>query len=489
MITSFKTKMIAAILISTIVAVCAVGSMSIITANKILREKSEATLQLTCEQTGMKMNQVISGIRWSVDILNKRALNSGIDMKQFRSSDAYVREYTDRMASIVRTMAESTPGCLAVYIRYNPEIASPTSGLFLVWTPEQRQFVQQPPTDLSLYAKTDKEHVGWFYEAVEARHPVWMLPYENKNISTYMVSYVAPLEVGGQNIGIVGMDIDYSYIQNMVQDISVYSSGYAFLTYGNMVMEHHSYPAYTQISDVLGEDSQIYRTIMETQSRRGEYIYEGKKKSFAWTQLDNGMRLFICAPTSEIYEDSRNLTIEIILVSILLLLVIVSISNYTINHMMKLANNDELTGIGNRKYFLQSFRNRQLLGDSYYSLFLLDIDHFKQVNDQYGHNNGDLALCDLAEALRTVLGRDALFARWGGDEFIGALESENAERRLQELLAYVRKLQDRPYGPITISIGLQQIKPDMNFMDITKGADAALYQSKAEGRDRLTIYT
>ena len=192
MITSFKTKMIAAILISTIVAVCAVGSMSIITANKILREKSEATLQLTCEQTGMKMNQVISGIRWSVDILNKRALNSGIDMKQFRSSDAYVREYTDRMASIVRTMAESTPGCLAVYIRYNPEIASPTSGLFLVWTPEQRQFVQQPPTDLSLYAKTDKEHVGWFYEAVEARHPVWMLPYENKNISTYMVSYVAP---------------------------------------------------------------------------------------------------------------------------------------------------------------------------------------------------------------------------------------------------------------------------------------------------------
>lgn len=481
----YKTKMIMVIVICMIMAVCAVGGMSILTANKILREKSETTLQLTSAQTGLRMNGVISNIQRSVHILARQSDDLAGNPDAFQADAAFVQNHAARMNGLMLTMAHNTPGCLAVYIRYNPDIASPTAGLFLVRDGEDGEFQILPPTDLSSYAENDREHVGWFYEPVKAKRALWMPPYENKNIHTYMVSYVVPLYVNGTNLGVVGMDIDYKYIQHMIRSISVYSTGYAFLTYGDLIMEHQSYPVYTPLSQVI-TDERFIAALTDTNITTGEYDYGGTQKSFAWTQLDNGMRLFICAPTSEIYADSRDLTGQIIFIACFSLLAIALISNYVIARIMKLAHIDELTCLSNRRGFMEDLNHHGLLEDYTYSLFLIDIDHFKEINDTFGHNNGDKALKNLAQALN-CLGGDSLLARWGGDEFIGLIKTADAEQVLQQLVDDVASRTDSHYGRITISIGVQPILPDMTLTALTRGADAALYQSKCNGRNRLTI--
>lgn len=488
MVNAFKMRMVLSILLCTAAAILAVGSVSILTANHIIGDAAETTLGLRCELTATKLNHTISSMERSVEILKNQSVAGLQDLDQFQHSDAYVDNYTERMTGIMRVMAENTPGCMAVYIRYNPEIARATSGAFLVRNPKNGFFMMETPTDLSQFDPSDDEHVGWFYIPVREHRPVWLLPYENKNIDVYMVSYVIPIYINGINVGIVGMDIDYRYIQQMIRNISVYSSGYAFLTYEDKIMEHKDYPVYTSLYDVFGLHFDFDNMLQSKGAFEGEYTYLGVGKRFASTRLENGMKLFICAPATEIYTESRQLTLIIVCIAVISFLLIVLISKYVIEHVMRVANIDELTGISNRRYFLDIFQTQKLAYEDDYALFLLDIDHFKTINDTYGHNNGDIALKDLTMLLRNTLGSDVLLARWGGDEFIGVVKSSTAEERLNSLLERVRQAKDRPYGSMTISVGIQRFRRGMSFTELTRGADEALYQSKAQGRDRVTIH-
>ena len=80
-----------------------------------------------------------------------------------------------------------------------------------------------------MYDKTDVEHVGWYYVPVENGAPLWMDPYLNGNVNVYMISYVVPLYVDGESVGIIGMDIDFSQITGMVEKTKAFSTGYSFL--------------------------------------------------------------------------------------------------------------------------------------------------------------------------------------------------------------------------------------------------------------------
>ena len=106
-----------------------------------------------------------------------------------------MREYTRRIQDIAVNAANNTQGALAVYVRYNPNFTSPTSGLFWSKTALDGRFQELPPTDFSRYSPDDVEHVGWYYLPVKSGQATWMAPYMNKNIQVEMISYVVPLDV------------------------------------------------------------------------------------------------------------------------------------------------------------------------------------------------------------------------------------------------------------------------------------------------------
>ena len=163
------------------------------------------------------------------------------------------------------------------------------------------------------------------------------------------------------------------------------------------------------------------------------------------------------------------------------------------------ANRDTLTGLSNRKVFdssMAELAKHANEDNSVFSLLMVDIDHFKNFNDKFGHLVGDEVLKIVAkELLNSVKGRD-IAARYGGEEFgvilpgtplSGALiVGENIRKSISER-ELTRKDTKESYGPLTVSIGVAQYhgKSD-KVTDMIKRADDALYRSKKGGRNRVT---
>lgn len=254
-----------------------------------------------------------------MDTLSEVAM-SNFDYDSFRQSKDYADTYTETVQQAVLDFANHTNGAVTVYLRYNPNYSNPTSGVFA-----QRQSVDSElqcltPTDFSMYDESDVEHVGWYYLPVQAKEAIWMSPYMNENINIYMISYVVPLFAeDGTSIGIVGMDIDFSQITDLVDETKVYQSGYAFLTDASAaVMYHKNADEGTKLSDLDSSLSKSADFIGDdgNQGKTMDYSYKNVNKKFAFYNLDNGMKLVLTAPVSEIYAEAYGLAKLIIIAMI-----------------------------------------------------------------------------------------------------------------------------------------------------------------------------
>ncbi|MCU4677191.1 diguanylate cyclase [Catenovulum sp. 2E275] len=169
-----------------------------------------------------------------------------------------------------------------------------------------------------------------------------------------------------------------------------------------------------------------------------------------------------------------------------------------VNKIKYLANTDYLTGLVNRQYFFEQVpklkmqaRQQSLI----YSVVMIDIDHFKSINDTYGHDVGDKVIQALSATLLTYFPTDILpqqvASRFGGEEFCLFLQAEDPKIILEQLENLRKEIheQNLPYLQhqiqYTISIGLTFQDDDLESM-ITQ-ADKALYQSKQSGRNRITL--
>lgn len=164
-----------------------------------------------------------------------------------------------------------------------------------------------------------------------------------------------------------------------------------------------------------------------------------------------------------------------------------------------LSNTDQLTGLKNRRYFTKYYEEefrRSIRNQQPITIVVLDIDHFKQVNDTYGHLAGDLCLKQVAEVIRFHTQRPGDMAvRFGGEEFVIMLPDtgvEGAGKVSEYIREQVEKLDinaDGVHFKVTISLGIAAVVPDDSWTpDALIGkADAALYQAKANGRNRVEV--
>ena len=165
-------------------------------------------------------------------------------------------------------------------------------------------------------------------------------------------------------------------------------------------------------------------------------------------------------------------------------------------HMLRnAALSDPLTGLANRRAFFTSI-DRVVAGalrhDTPVSLLMLDIDHFKEVNDSHGHDAGDAVLVALSRLLQRSVRQSDLVARFGGEEFAILLPNapgDGAFQLAERLRCAVRDLsipQDGAALHVTVSIGLSTLSPEIVGADaMIKAADMALYRAKQGGRDRV----
>jgi diguanylate cyclase (GGDEF)-like protein len=158
---------------------------------------------------------------------------------------------------------------------------------------------------------------------------------------------------------------------------------------------------------------------------------------------------------------------------------------------------DALTGLANRRH-LETVLELRLeeagrLGEPI-SCLMADVDHFKRINDNFGHDAGDAVLREMGEVLRSSMRDSGVAFRYGGEEFLllmPKLDAEQALHRAEEIQARVRALRiqhaGRDIGPITASFGLASAPDHCSYASIVQTADAALYRAKETGRDRIEV--
>jgi diguanylate cyclase (GGDEF)-like protein len=128
------------------------------------------------------------------------------------------------------------------------------------------------------------------------------------------------------------------------------------------------------------------------------------------------------------------------------------------------------------------------------SFIVLDIDHFKMINDQYGHEAGDYVLTEVARVIKQQLRTQDLISRWGGEEFLAILpdttidDAHNGAERIREgLLAHEWRPPNGESISLTISAGVSELRPDDDFNSAINRADRALYSGKEGGRNRVEL--
>lgn len=163
--------------------------------------------------------------------------------------------------------------------------------------------------------------------------------------------------------------------------------------------------------------------------------------------------------------------------------------------LLQLATTDELTGIANRRYFMDRLKNefdRAKRYESRYSLLMIDIDCFKSINDNHGHKGGDKVLQSAASVMKKSLRTSDVIGRVGGEEFSVILPetdikaalfiAERLRKRVEETAVF--HAEERIF--ITVSIGVSQsLNGDQSVDDIYIRSDSAMYEAKKNGKNRV----
>jgi diguanylate cyclase (GGDEF)-like protein len=159
---------------------------------------------------------------------------------------------------------------------------------------------------------------------------------------------------------------------------------------------------------------------------------------------------------------------------------------------------DPLTGLYNRRYLEETLERelrRAVRAEQSLGILMLDLDHFKRINDTYGHEAGDTVLRETADFLTKSVRVEDTVCRIGGEEFVIVLPTANAEAgraRAERIRSKLRELtilhQGQSLGRITVSIGVAELPVNgTSPKHLLEAADAALYRAKRDGRDRVVI--
>ncbi|RHX77814.1 sensor domain-containing diguanylate cyclase [Leptospira yasudae] len=232
-------------------------------------------------------------------------------------------------------------------------------------------------------------------------------------------------------------------------------------------------------------DGGIPRTSIQNRVR----CRDGSYKHFAWTgypDLEAGLVYITGRDITETIESNQKIS------------QLASELKEANDRLFEQATTDPLTKLKNRRAFteeLQYLMHYAVNHKSQLSLLMIDVDHFKEYNDKFGHPAGDAILVNLAKLLTETLAKNAAVARYGGEEFIVALPDTSKDLAIEiaeKLTSAVREF-NWENRKVTISIGASTTGPMLNEInnafdtkELIEKADRALYVSKANGRNRVT---
>lgn len=537
---SIQSKLTVLIMLGIAISVLLLGIIGTTSAQEIIDHNSVQIMNSISGEKAQQINNTIGRVEQSVDILSRYVFDN-IDCSEGFSCEK-TDEYAASFENLVLTTAHETDGAVSVYVRFNPELASPKAGIFKVINPATNEFEDAEITDISAYSPDDTEHVGWYYEPVNAGCAIWMNPYYNKNIDMYMISYVTPVYKDGILIGVVGMDIDFEYLTKATDSIKIYNTGLAFLTDINFnIIYHRDIKAGVSILQFSESFTDAHNAVTASSETLFEYTFDNVRKKAAFSMLDNGMCLAVSAPVTEIDATRNEFVNKIFIVAFLVMAVFFLITSSVarkivqplkeltvaaqkisdgnldvtlncsskdevgtltesfretvrqlkirIDYINSLAYLDKLTDIQNNTAYIHAvseIKQEIEKGTAEFAVAVIDLNGLKYINDNYGHDSGNWFIITAAELICDVFGKDNVY-RTGGDEFAVLLRNEqtaDADRLEKQFFDLLEEPRRNIKVSAALGVSVYDRSSDNDYDAVFRRADKLMYECKEQMKSR-----
>jgi diguanylate cyclase (GGDEF)-like protein len=361
-------------------------------------------------------------------------------------------------------------------------------------------------TQDGLLEKIEKENPNnaWYFKFkhIQESHEI-NLDF-NKNLSNSLIMFInyKIFDSNYSYIGATGVAIKISYIDDMLK---LFRQKYHFKVFflnekGDIVLSEKNIIPEKNIDDLVNL-KKYKNEIISKESLTLEYESNNKKCLLNTKYIPElNLYLLVEANLDDFITDVKDIFFINLFFSLFISVIITLIITYMIKKYNKrleyLADIDLLTNINNRRVFTLKLEHSMLLHQRHNQslcLLFLDIDNFKDVNDNFGHIIGDKVLTRIADILKTNIRKSDLLARWGGEEFVIAYVNSSIEdsiavtEKLKSLIENDYILKNLNESIITASFGLTILKKEDTMDDLVNRADMAMYESKNNGKNRISI--
>ena len=367
---------------------------------------------------------------------------------------------------------------------------------------QSRQYYH-PTGILKTVAESDHQD-SWYFRFISGAEPYELnidTDTADLNKITIFVNYKL-FDDANRLLGVIGLGLDIKQVQAIFENYQNHYQRRVYLVDKQGRLRIH------------GSDYQDTRPITQQPGLKdiAKYILTQESGSFYFSR--NGLETFLNSryvPEFKWYllveEDiarqdsilkesiSINAFFFLLITAGVLLLTYITLSRYQ-RRLEHIATTDTLTGLPNRKLFEMHVNKVLRLAErsqNPVSMVVIDVDHFKKINDQHGHLTGDEALSQIADRLQRTIRQSDSICRWGGDEFIVVLPScdlhqaADIAEKIRAEVQLINLLSSNPEFKLSVSLGLAQYKAGDTLPSLLKRADMALYRAKHQGRNQVGL--
>jgi diguanylate cyclase (GGDEF)-like protein len=405
------------------------------------------------------------------------------------SNDTFLRDWLIQGESDVKRVNKYLKEIMDSYNAFSSFLVSERSGNYYYWDGVLKKVREEEPRD------------AWYFRVRNMKEP-----YEinvdpdlaNRDKMTIFINYRV-LDYNGRFIGATGIGLTVDSVQALMNDYELRYKRDIFFVGGDgniTLCADNSEQCEKNIHSVEGLRDQA-EAILKRGSGSFQYEREGKTHLLNVRYIPE-LKWFLFV---EKIEDHALVGIQNALyinigICVLIIVIVLVLTNLTINRyqgrLEHMASTDSLTGLLNR-HLLDTIA-RQALNEAKRSkisvaAMVIDIDYFKSINDNLGHNIGDMVISDVAKIIKNNLRASDIVFRWGGEEYLVILRECNlwdARSVAEKIRSYVEKLSfpmDKPSVKLTVSIGIATTTGDNLPEELFARADAALYTAKKRGRN------
>ncbi len=490
---TIKEKLIALVLAATLPLAAILGGIGLYNISTLETMRAAETMNYIVEESTVKLDKIF--IR-AEDVVHHvaSAVQNNVSNPHFIKDQKFRQKLKSYLHDLFNDGASSIGQIATYYVYFNPNITEQNDGFWYIKNPHKTTYTSHELTNVLEYGQ-NVGRTAWFYEPLKADKSVWLPPYLNENIDLRMISYSMPVKVKGELVAIVGIDIDFSFLADVVKEIKFLKTGYGFLSAElgkDVLYVHPEYPEGTIKSEntiILDNNGQLVKK-RSSEGKLISYRYEGQSREMAFNTLRNGMKMVVTAPQAETYMTrSRAIfytLLAVVLFTGLIFIVVVffakrisdpindlkeaskklSEGNYDfsiekksndelgeltdslnetiarmrnyVSTIKKMAFTDELTGVKNQSAYDEKTEklNEEIKNKTAeFAVVMVDLNNLKNINDTFGHEKGNLAIIKTCKTICSIFNHSPVY-RIGGDEFVVILENEslkNKDTLMQEL--------------------------------------------------------